>query len=387
MLQLIGRILSVLLFTTCSFLAIGQSTPQKPRWNRRTPYQLTFKYLSVDAQIWTDQSGLIVAEFQRTGSDSVILSSQDQIIGTFLAKGDRISSPRFVMKDEKGGILWIDSFRVAEQIHLQTYLANYKAALASHWSFYTNGMLSGINYKNKHGDDSLSLHYSESGILQLKKQGNRKYEYSATGVLQSVSSTNGPEYRATYYNHGALQQLAYDTLIKNQTIQYIRDYSTIGVLLKESWLKDGKPCETWREYDQTGKLVKTIQHTPLIEVSSDIGLVTVFEEAALPSLTYVEVSANYPGGQTALSKRLETDLIKVFCNGKMPLKDQYIIRFEVSEEGKVKFLDFIGWHAESIRSCVKDIMANLPRWQPGKHNGKRVKQILLLTLDFKAVKS
>lgn len=116
-------------------------------------------------------------------------------------------------------------------------------------------------------------------------------------------------------------------------------------------------------------------------------MAAVFEEAAPPSLTCVEVSANYPGGQTALSQRLETDLISVFCNSKMPLKDRYTIRFEVSEEGTVKFLDFIGWHAESIHPHVKNIMEKLPQWQPGKHNGKRVKQILLLTLDFKAVKS
>lgn len=386
MLRSIYHILTALFLSGYSFYTVGQSASQKPRWNRRTPYQLTVKQLSVDAQIWTDQSGLIVTKFQRTGSDSVILSSQDQTIGTFLAKGDRISSPRFVMKDEKGGILWIDSFRVAEQIYLQTYLANYKAALASHRSFYTNGMLSSINYKNKHGDDSLSLHYSELGILQLKKQGNRKYEYFANGVLQSVSSTNSPEYRAVYDNHGTLQQLAYDTLIKNQIIQYIRDYSTTDVLLKESWLKDGKPCETWREYDQTGKLIKTVRHTPLVEVSSVIDYVAVPLEAPPVFLTYVEELADYPGGQAVLFRKLETDFIRVFCNSKMPLKDHYIIRFEINEDGMIKFLDITGLHVENIQSSVKTIMEKLPRWMPGKSNGKRVKQITLLTLDFKAVK-
>lgn len=70
----------------------------------------------------------------------------------------------------------------------------------------------------------------------------------------------------------------------------------------------------------------------------------------------------------------------------MPLKDHYIIRFEINEDGMIKFLDITGLHVENIQSSVKTIMEKLPRWMPGKSNGKRVKQITLLTLDFKAVK-
>ncbi|WP_300664950.1 hypothetical protein [Fluviicola sp.] len=386
MLRSIYHILTVLFLSGYSFYTIGQSTPQKPRWNRRTPYQLTVKQLSVEFQTWTDQSGLTVTKFQKTGPDSIVLSRQDQIIGTFLASGTRIYSPRFVMKDGNGTTLWIDSFRVKEQFHLQTYLANYRASLASHWTFYSTGILSGVNYKDLYDEDSLSLQWSESGILRLKKQKNREYHYSETGFLQSVSSTNGAEYKAVYYNNGIIQRLSCDTIIKNQIVQYIADYSVKGVLLKESWLKGGEPCETWREYDQTGKLIKTVRHTPLVEFSSVIDYVAVPLEAPPVFLTYVEELADYPGGQAVLFRKLETDFIRVFYTGRTPLEGPYTIRFEVNEDGMIKFLDITGLHAENIQSSVKTIMEKLPRWQPGKSNGKRVKQITLLTLDFKAVK-
>ena len=93
MLHPIYYTLTALLFIGCSFCTIGQSAPQKPRWDRRTPYQLTVKYLSIDVQTWTDnQSGLTVTEFKRTGPDSIVLSQQEQIVGTFLAEGNKIYS-------------------------------------------------------------------------------------------------------------------------------------------------------------------------------------------------------------------------------------------------------------------------------------------------------
>lgn len=382
MLQPVFSMLAVLIISVSSFQTLAQTTC-KPQWDRRTAYRLKVKEIELEARIWGDRSDLSKTITQR--GDTIILSRGGHVLTTFQTQGPYIVSPQVVMKDDSGTVLWIDSFQNEWNYRSEVYLDVFRGKQLSRWRYYANGMLSGVSYKDQYGVDSLVIEWSTSGIIKLKKQGNREYRYSDQGVLLSEAElyyVNG--YKKAYYDNGVLKQVSFDTLVKNQLVKFIRDYSETGVLRMESWLKDGVPCETWREYNAAGTLVKTIKHKPLVQAPPIDDLVVGVEEVG-PAIEYVEELAEFPGGDNAFKQKIEQELVSVFCSGGVPLEGNYTIRFEIREDGAIRFLDAKGNNVESIRPALKTFMEKLPRCKPGKHHGKRLTEIRSLTVHFSEV--
>lgn len=378
MLHPIHRVLAAFLFILFAFRSMGQLTTCGLRWDRRKTYGIEVKKLTLESRIWRSSSDAshTITEY----NDTVQVTRGGRTLTTFCVKGGKVSSQQVVMKDDNGTVLWIDSFYVDEWQYLQPYTDSYRGALASRWKYYPNGMPSGVAYRNKYGADTLVIEWSETGVMRLKRQRRSEFRYSEAGILRTETRMG---YKAVYAENGVLEHVSRDTTVKNQTVQYLLDYSVTGVLRKESWLKDGKPCGTWREYDAKGVLVKTIPHKPLVQmqpVDEVIELVDMYDAFA-----FVDELAEYPGGETALRKQLESDLKAVFCSSDAPLEGNYAIRFEVREDGTIGFLDASGWNVESIRSSLKNTIEKSPRWKPGKHNGKPVTETMLLTLRFNEV--
>ncbi len=381
MCQPIHSVLTILIISLLSFQTIAQTTC-KPQWDRRTAYQLTVKDVIVEARTWADRSDASRTITQR--GDTIIVSRGERTLTTFRTSGPLVISPQVVMKDDSGTIIWIDSFQVSGRNHdTQEYLDSFWGKQTSRWRYYANGMPSGVAYKDWYGEDTLVIEWAQTGIIKYKKHQRREYRYSETGVLLSETMSGFQAYKKTYYDHGVLKQFSLDTLVKNQFVQFIRDYSAAGVLRMESWLKDGMPCETWREYNEAGALVKTIKHKPLmpgVPVELAVGV-----EEAWPIAEYIDERAEFAGGETAFKQKIENEMVSVFCSGGVPLEGNYIIRFEIREDGAVRFLDAKGSNVESIRPALKTFMEKLPRWKSGRHSGRHITEIKTLTVRFSEV--
>jgi protein TonB len=102
-----------------------------------------------------------------------------------------------------------------------------------------------------------------------------------------------------------------------------------------------------------------------------------------PTFTYVEQMPEYPGGQNELNNFL----IKNLRYPKQAMKDKTeakaYFRFIVNEDGNIEHIESmrpvgLEFEQEGIR-----VIKSMPKWKPGKQNGRAVKVFFTLPIQFR----
>ncbi|MES2554709.1 MAG: hypothetical protein V4604_01085 [Bacteroidota bacterium] len=342
--------------------------------NRRN--KVTITDLQVETQQWKiarDDEGL-VKMYLGTAHDSVVVSRNGAVLAQFLAHNDRITSPCIVVRDENGNLESIDSFRLSDTYPTDLYYRNFGATMSMHREYYRSGIPSKACYKKVSGPDSLEIEWSTEGIMRRRKLNDTEYLYTPDGTLSARYSEND----SVRYENDIIISAVKDTMMLNQWVRRIRNYSPKGTLLKESWFKEGKPVAVWREYTAEGVLVKTIKHPALVKAPESY---EVMEMDYPDVFTYVSESAEYPGGSYMFYKYLNPELESVFSSGDAPLEGKYRIHFEITEEGKPVYLALQGENAASVEQSLKTVFEKMPKWKAGRKNGIRVQDGMVLTID------
>lgn len=311
------------------------------------------------------------------GGDSVIVSRNDQKIGSFFAKHGKIVSSRLVLTDESGAVQSIDSFHLSQDYFPARYFGYY-TAVAVKWEYYPNGIPRKMHRKTIAGADSVVMEWSEKGILRRKMQDETEYGYSPNGILQSETAKGDKTRMLTYHLNGVLASVTMDTVIKNQLVKLVRNYSEKGIIQKESWFKDTVPCETWRVYDSKGAVIKTIRYAPLPVASALPEVVALYEPEFF---MFVEQRVDFPGGREAFFKFMQIPLETIFCGRKKRFSGSYTILFEIQEDGKAVYISSKGSNAAEIEPLLKQAIESSPRWKAAKRLGVPITEGLALVIQ------
>ncbi len=99
--------------------------------------------------------------------------------------------------------------------------------------------------------------------------------------------------------------------------------------------------------------------------------------------TYVEQQPEYAGGTAALNKFLDEHLYYPDVARENEVTGKVLVRFLVDEEGTVTHVKVVkgigyGCDEEALR-----VVKAMPRWHPGKVNGKPVRTMYLLPIVFR----
>lgn len=99
--------------------------------------------------------------------------------------------------------------------------------------------------------------------------------------------------------------------------------------------------------------------------------------------TYVEQQPEFVGGIAALERYLNANLYYPSIARENEITGRVIVRFMVAEDGTIT-------HAKVVRGigagCDEEalrVVKAMPRWRPGKLNGKPVRAMYVLPITFK----
>lgn len=100
--------------------------------------------------------------------------------------------------------------------------------------------------------------------------------------------------------------------------------------------------------------------------------------------TYVENPPSFTGGEKAFSKYLSENIIYPKEAKEKGIEGKVYLQFVINEEGSVNDVKII---RKSVNSSLDEeairVVKNMPKWIPGKQNGKVVKVQFTLPIVFK----
>lgn len=225
-------------------------------------------------------------------------------------------------------------------------------------SFYPTGVLRDAVWCYPSGYDSLEKKWYPDGTLYSVKYGRHILEYYPTGIRKS---------------HDA------DTLIDGQPLIRVLEYYPNGVLCSEEYVWEGEKYLTWRYYDAEGVLVRSVKQPPATK-HTPRGWGIVGKERPKVFET-VNILPEFPGGEHGLKKYLNETLAPVLCDSPLPLQGRYRVRFTLDTYGHTSFQSIKGENAPGIETAVARCINQLPRWKPGKVDGRPVITTFTLTLE------
>jgi protein TonB len=86
----------------------------------------------------------------------------------------------------------------------------------------------------------------------------------------------------------------------------------------------------------------------------------------------VEIESEFPGGQPAWSKFLNTHLVYPPKAVRKQIEGEVVVQFIVDEKGKISDLQALTGHP-LLRNAALDVMRQSPKWIPANQDGKKVK--------------
>jgi TonB family protein len=99
--------------------------------------------------------------------------------------------------------------------------------------------------------------------------------------------------------------------------------------------------------------------------------------------TYVDQLPEFKGGQAGLSRYLATNLRYPGESMDNNVEGKVLVKFVVCEDGSLCDEVIIRGLDSSINKEVLRVVRAMPKWNPGKQNGKEVKTYFVLPVTFK----
>lgn len=99
----------------------------------------------------------------------------------------------------------------------------------------------------------------------------------------------------------------------------------------------------------------------------------------------VDEVAQFPGGQMAMFKFIQQNLVYPNAAKKDKIQGRVIVEFVVRPDGSItdiKILRSIGEAKHGIDEAVIDLIEGMPKWEPGMKNGKPVAMRYRLPIRF-----
>ncbi len=102
-----------------------------------------------------------------------------------------------------------------------------------------------------------------------------------------------------------------------------------------------------------------------------------------PIYHVVEQMAEFPGGQAALMDYLKKNLRYPEIARESEVQGRVIVRFVVNEDGKISDVVILRDIGSGCGQEAKRVVSSMPKWAPGRQNGKAVKTYFTLPVTFR----
>ncbi len=97
---------------------------------------------------------------------------------------------------------------------------------------------------------------------------------------------------------------------------------------------------------------------------------------------YVEQMPSFPDGEEALYKYLRDNIEYPAMASENRIAGQVVIQFVVSKEGEIQNAKIIKGLGGGLNQEALRVVNRMPKWKPGKHNGKPVAVTFTLPIKF-----
>ncbi len=97
----------------------------------------------------------------------------------------------------------------------------------------------------------------------------------------------------------------------------------------------------------------------------------------------VIVMPEYPGGEKALQKFLEENLVYPTAARKMELSGEVVVEFTVERGGAISGVNVIKGLSTELDQEALRVVRSMSRWKPGTKNGVPVRVKMTLPINFK----
>ena len=241
---------------------------------------------------------------------------------------------------------------------------NFILSRQGHFEYYNSEkkLTSEGDYIDGYADSIWKYYYQPSGHLKKKiifhkgkMMSDQAFEDSSEALTYERWYDNGAEVAYKKYAKG--------TLTYEKTIQgNVYTYDANGRISTESNSEDSK-TKLQHQYDENGK--ETI--TKISNVPSQI--YTVIEQLPEPPFNlkdYISQNMHYP----KLAR-------------KAGIQGRVLVQFIVNEDGSISDVIVVKSAHPLIDEEAKNIIASMPKWRPGKQNGKKVKVYYTQPISFK----
>jgi TonB family protein len=135
----------------------------------------------------------------------------------------------------------------------------------------------------------------------------------------------------------------------------------------------------------TDGLINTFQNRNIGDTSS-VSL-TIDQTTFVPSepepQVYVEEMPTFPGGNEALLKLIAESIKYPDEASNNGIQGRVTIRFVVASDGSVKNVEVMRGVHPSLDGEAVRVVSNLPKWNPGKQNGRPVPVWFFVPVNFK----
>lgn len=325
----------------------------------------------------------------------ITVRQSGKILAEFNTSGSEISDKLYREYNLTGKLKMIDSLGFGT--HLKTYMGFFQSSrVSSSTTYYTNGSPAGYVRYNPHNgheavikewytnyfpksyrikncwqSDSVVTKWDSTGILRERRTSAGTELYYPDGVLMLKVLPNS---KWSYTPDGILEDVSRDTLIAGKTCRQKKTFYPNGILKSVEYYSNDEPCYTWTFYTPEGLFKHKLKKGP--PTALEIGVGMVEDEYAPEIFTYVEQHPEYPGGDHAFRNDMEKRMVGLLCKSETELSGSYKLRYTVNESGEAVFHGLEGINAELLSPSFAGLFNGLPKWKPGKQNGR------LMTVHF-----
>lgn len=331
----------------------------------------------------------------RPGDDSVYISRKGQPFSAFTASGNEITSSFSEYDADQRYITMSDSIDPRKGLHQKTYsffatkhvvlsktfypnkqqamclyysLRNGRDSLRKEW--HRNGLPKQLEAYNTEGSSFgyiFRMVWDSTGILRESFDSLSSAMYYPNGILQARTLHAKPGISTWYHESGILEHLFYDTLISAVPCRYNKTFYPTGILKTVEYYCAGVPCLSWSIYSPEGILKQKIKKGPLVAVGYPT---EEYEPDERPRevYTYVEQTAEFPGGSSAFKEYMKKALANMVCQSDVELKGSYNLRFYIGTDGKPVFVSIEGQNAEPLSKLFSTLFDSMPLWKAGKRH-------------------
>lgn len=222
---------------------------------------------------------------------------------------------------------------------------------------------------------------------------------SPNAAIKSITINSVNDYRisatVTSYNYGEEHNIV---LIKDEypdlrtytkeTSWRIADFDRMYATLTDALANPPQDTRTTRRVNQEDSddpdRFRAIQEQVVVKVADPAETESSSKREPEEIHTAVEQQAAFPGGQAELMKFLAANLRYPADAQERGAEGRVIVKFVVDSEGTISDAQILRGVDPSIDREALRVVKLMPKWQPGKNNGKPVSSYFTIPITFKA---